>query len=100
MNDISGALPAQAANAYARAQNNDFAGISSTGFGGALQQAVSGAIGTLHHADSQSIQALAGQGNITELVAAVQQAELTLQAASAIRDRVVQAYQDIMKMPI
>jgi flagellar hook-basal body complex protein FliE len=30
----------------------------------------------------------------------VQRAELAMQATGAIRDRVVQAYQDIMKMPI
>ena len=100
MTDTPAVLPSQVASAYTRAQNNDFAGTSGTGFGDALQQAISGAIGTLHHADSQSVQAVAEQGNITELVTAVQQAELTLQAASAIRDRVVQAYQDIMKMPI
>ena len=100
MTDVPAILPAQAANAYGRAQNGDFSGTSGAGFGDALQHAVSSAIDTLHHADTQSTQALTGQGNLTQLVTAVQQAELTLQAASAIRDRVVQAYQDIMKMPI
>ena len=100
MTDVPAILPAQAATVYGRAQNGDFSGTSGAGFGEALQQAVSGAIDTLHKADTQSTQALTGQSNITELVTAVQQAELTLQAASAIRDRVVQAYQDIMKMPI
>jgi flagellar hook-basal body complex protein FliE len=100
MTDIPAILPAQAAAAYGQAQSGDFSGTSGAGFGDVLQQAVSGAIDTLHHADAQSTQALSGQGNITDVVTAVQQAELTLQAASAIRDRVVQAYQDIMKMPI
>jgi flagellar hook-basal body complex protein FliE len=33
-------------------------------------------------------------------VTAISRAELALQSATAIRDRVVQAYQDVMKMPI
>ena len=44
--------------------------------------------------------ALNGTGNLTEVVTAVARAQLALQTATAIRDRVVQAYQDIMKMPI
>ena len=32
--------------------------------------------------------------------ARLSRAELTLQTATAVRDRVVQAYQDIIKMPI
>jgi flagellar hook-basal body complex protein FliE len=34
------------------------------------------------------------------VVAAVSKAELALQTTVTIRDRVVQAYQDIMRMPI
>ena len=41
-----------------------------------------------------------GGGNLTDVVTALSRAELTLQTATAVRDRVVQAYQDIMKMPI
>jgi len=44
--------------------------------------------------------AIAGTGNLTDVVSAVAKAELTLQTTVAIRDRVVQAYQDIMRMPI
>jgi flagellar hook-basal body complex protein FliE len=44
--------------------------------------------------------AIAGGGNLTEVVTAVSRAELALQSTVAIRDRVVQAYQDIMRMPI
>jgi flagellar hook-basal body complex protein FliE len=51
-------------------------------------------------ADAQSRAALLGTGNITEVVTAIAQAELALQTTLAVRDRVVQAYQDIMRMPI
>ncbi len=43
---------------------------------------------------------LSGNASVTDVVTAVAKAELTLQTAMTIRDRVVQAYQDIMKMPI
>ena len=49
---------------------------------------------------ARPIEALSGGGNLTEVVTALSRAELTLQSATAIRDRVVQAYQDIIKMPI
>jgi flagellar hook-basal body complex protein FliE len=41
-----------------------------------------------------------GQGGVTEAVLAISRAELTLQTAVAVRDRVVAAYQDVMRMPI
>ena len=44
--------------------------------------------------------AIAGTGSLTDVVSAVSKAELALQTTVAIRDRVVQAYQDIMRMPI
>jgi flagellar hook-basal body complex protein FliE len=46
------------------------------------------------------MKAISGGGNLTEVVTAVARAELALQSTVAIRDRVVQAYQDIMRMPI
>ncbi len=39
-------------------------------------------------------------GNLTEVAIAVSRAELALQSAVAVRDKVVQAYQDVMRMPI
>jgi flagellar hook-basal body complex protein FliE len=67
-----------------------------TTFGGALDQAIQSG----HTADDQAAKAISGGGNLTSVVAALSHAEMTLQTATAIRDRVVQAYQDIMKMPI
>ena len=65
-----------------------------------MTQALDQAIETGHAADDQAMTALSGGGNLTDVVTALSHAEMTLQAATAIRDRVVQAYQDIMKMPI
>jgi flagellar hook-basal body complex protein FliE len=95
--------PSAAAAAYARVDSftpgtGDAAG--GTDFGATLRQAVQGAMDAGHAADAKAMEALNGTGNLTEVVTAVARAQLALQSATAIRDRVVQAYQDIMKMPI
>ncbi|MGH7154397.1 MAG: flagellar hook-basal body complex protein FliE [Acetobacteraceae bacterium] len=92
--------PAAAADAYSRTERGAPATGGATDFGTALQQAIGGAIATGQDADAQAMQGIAGTGNLTEVVTALSRAELVLQSATAIRDRVVQAYQDIMKMPI
>jgi len=75
-------------------------GGSGGGFGATLQRAISGAIADGRVADRQATGAIAGQGDLTDVVTAVSRAELALQTATAIRDRFVQAYQDVMQMPI
>ena len=65
-----------------------------------MQRALQGALDAGHDADAKSMQAISGQGNLTDVVTALSRAELSLQTATAVRDRVVQAYQSIMAMPI
>jgi flagellar hook-basal body complex protein FliE len=69
-------------------------------FSALLSRALDGAITAGKQADAQSMQAIAGGGDITSVVTAVSRAQLALQTTVAIRDRVLQAYQDIIKMPI
>lgn len=87
-----------AASAYARTASGQPASLE--GFGQALTSALQGVIDTGHQADTQAAAGISGTGNLTDVVTAVNKAELALQTTTAIRDRVVQAYQDIMKMPI
>ncbi|SDE43669.1 flagellar hook-basal body complex protein FliE [Paracoccus isoporae] len=51
-------------------------------------------------ADRSSISAMAGQADTTALVQSLTEAEFALDAAVAIRDKVVEAYQDILRMPV
>jgi flagellar hook-basal body complex protein FliE len=97
--------PSQAARAYAdvdagAATAADAAGDAASSFGATLSRALGDVVDTGHAADTRSMQAIAGHGNVTDVVTAVSKAELALQTTTAIRDRMVQAYQDIMKMPI
>ena len=66
----------------------------------ALSRAVQNAVSTSREAEVASARGLMGDGSVTDLVVAVGRAELTLQTAVAVRDRVVAAYQEVMRMPI
>lgn len=65
-----------------------------------LKQTGGEAVDALRSSEQVSVDALAGKGDISDIVSAVSRAEATLQTVVAIRDRVIQAYQDIMRMPI
>ena len=98
------ALAATAALAAYRAVESGTQGrsevASGSDFSAALSRAVSAVVDTSRTAERGAMQAIAGGGNITDVVTAVAKAELALQTTVAVRDKVVQAYQDIMRMPI
>lgn len=71
-----------------------------TSFGDLLQGLKDDAIATGKAEEKQSMLAGAGKANVTDVVTAVASAEVTLQAVTAVRDRVVSAYQEILRMPI
>lgn len=69
-------------------------------FEGFVGNAVANSIGTLRHAESISAAGVAGKASAQQVAEGVMAAELTLQAAVAIRDKMVSAYQEIMRMPV
>ena len=73
---------------------------SGSSFGAVLQGAIGGLIDLGHTADAKSVQTMAGGGNLTDVVMAVSKAELALQTSVAVRDKVISAYQDIMRMAV
>ena len=75
-----------------QAQEGDFSDL--------LKEAVREAAGIGYRSEAMSLKAAAGQADVNEVVTAVAEAEVTLQAVTTIRDKVIQAYQDIIKMPI
>lgn len=76
----------------ARAEGPDFAQI--------LREAAENGAATLRNAETQSLAAAAGKADLNEVVMAMSQAEMTLQTVVTLRDRAVQAYQEILRMPI
>lgn len=57
-------------------------------------------VDTLRKSEDMSAKAVTGEADITDVVQAVTSAELTLQTVVAVRDRMISAYQEIMRMPI
>lgn len=97
--------PLSAARAYqqaARAARET--GAAETGgpndFGALVQEAVRSAASATRTAEAQSTAAAAGQGNLVDVVTAIAAAETQLETVMAVRDQVIQAYQEILRMPI
>ena len=55
---------------------------------------------TQKQSEAVQLQALTGKAELTDLVTAVAGAELSLNTVVAVRDRVINAYNDILKMTI
>lgn len=69
-------------------------------FSTVLNNAIEGAINTGKVAETQTAQALAGKGNISDVAADVEEAKLTLHTVTTLRDRFVSAYQEVMRMTV
>lgn len=96
--------PVSVARAYQQASNAGRAGGAAGGdsmdFGALVQDAVRQAGQSAGAAEAQATQVAAGQGDIVNVVTAIAAAETQLETVIAVRDQVIQAYQEILRMPI
>ena len=67
---------------------------------GQISQAARGFEQAMAAADQTAIGAMSGTTDTHGLVQSLTQAELALDAAVAIRDKMVEAYQEILRMPV
>lgn len=74
-------------------------GVASS-FAAALADAATEAHNTLRQAEQLSLSGLQGKADTREVVDAVMSAEQALQAAVAIRDKIVTAYLEVSRMGI
>ncbi|WP_298675616.1 flagellar hook-basal body complex protein FliE [uncultured Sphingomonas sp.] len=70
------------------------------GFGQMVQTLVSSTADQLRTAEKASAMQVAGKGDLIDVVTAIGAAETALDTMVAVRDRVVGAYSDIMRMQI
>ena len=70
------------------------------GFDSVMKQVTTDAIGTLKAGEAASISAMQGKESTRHVVEALMSAEQALQTAVAVRDKVVQAYQEVVRMSI
>ncbi len=108
--------PNIAINAYSNSQNitgmgqvtNVGSGITKTdsvhgaepSFAALLKDNVENVVDTMKTSEQMSAKAVTGEANLVDVVQAVTSAEITLQTLVSVRDRMISAYQDIMRMPI
>lgn len=69
-------------------------------FAALVREELAAAVDSLAQSEAKAVAGLLGRASIQEVVEAVSSAELSLQKVTAIRDRVIAAYQEIMRMPI
>jgi flagellar hook-basal body complex protein FliE len=103
------ASPTAAANAYASLARltessglTKTAGESSSGpnFGEMVKEAIGSLTQASRASDAQSQAMAAGKANIVDVVTAVTETEVAIEAMVSVRDKVIQAYEEIMRMPI
>ena len=70
------------------------------GFGDALQKLIGAVEGSATDANQAIGRMLDGTGDVHEAMIAMQRAEHMLQLTVQIRNKVVQAYQDVMRMSV
>jgi flagellar hook-basal body complex protein FliE len=73
---------------------------SADGFGNMVGSILSSTASQLGKAEQASIRQVAGKGDLIDVVTAVGAAETALDTMIAVRDRVVNAYGEIMRMQI
>ena len=101
------ASPTIAANAYASAARmldsasaakpTDAGGLS---FGDVLKEAVGGVLDAGRKSDSQTVAMASGKANVMDVVTAVAETDVAVSTLVSVRDKVIAAYEDIMKMTI
>lgn len=104
------ASPLAAANAYAAlakltdraggAAGAGKAGAQDSSFDSMLKNALGSVADAGRNADAQTQALAAGKANIVDVVTAVSETEVALQTLVSVRDRVIQSYEEIMRMPI
>jgi flagellar hook-basal body complex protein FliE len=69
-------------------------------FAAVLEGTLAGAVAAGREGEAAAVGGIAGRVGPQEVVQAVTAAELSLQAVVAVRDRLIAAYQEILRMPI
>jgi flagellar hook-basal body complex protein FliE len=105
------ASPSVAANAYASLARIIDSGGGAAGaskasegggmsFGALLKETLGNVMEAGKKSDAQTIAMASGKANVMDVVTAVAETDVAVSTLVSVRDRVIQSYEDIMKMPI
>ncbi len=75
-------------------------GAGGPSFGALVKEALGATVEAGRKSDTQAQAMAAGKTNMVDLVTAVAESETAITTLVSVRDRVIQAYQQIMQMPI
>ncbi|MEZ5839586.1 MAG: flagellar hook-basal body complex protein FliE [Hyphomicrobiales bacterium] len=102
--------PFSAANAYSSIGRlaNQFPGSQKAGkaeagggdFGSMVKQAIGDVVDAGKVADQKALSAAQGKADVVDVVTAVAETEVALSTLVTVRDKVIAAYEEIMRMPI
>ena len=70
------------------------------GFGDMLKHVMNDAISSTKNAETQMTNQIQGKADLVDVVTAVSSAQTSLQTVLAVRDQVIAAYQEVMRMQI
>ena|SRR5215471_5263313 len=69
-------------------------------FGAVLKDAISSVADAGRKSDAQTVAMASGKANVMDVVTAVAETDVAVSTLVSVRDRVIQSYEDIMKMSI
>lgn len=69
-------------------------------FAETMAEAAQDLVGTIRQGEAAAMKSVSGGGDVQSVVEALTATELALQTAVTVRDRVVEAYQEVLRMPI
>ena len=69
-------------------------------FASLVRNAINEAVKIGQHSEKLSMDAMTDRADLSKVVTAVAEAEVTLQTAVTVRDKVLEAYKDIIRMPM
>ncbi len=91
---------AAAARAAASAPADTANEAAKLNFGELVKSAIADTASALNAGEAAAAQVAAGEASLVDVVTAISAAEASLETALAVRNRVIEAYQEIMRMPI
>jgi flagellar hook-basal body complex protein FliE len=99
--------PLIAAKAYAAVQDSAALGqtdktkdANDTSFGQLVQNAINDAVSASKGAEMQMSNQIQGKGSLIDVATSISSAQASLETVMAVRDQVISAYQEIMRMSI
>lgn len=100
--------PLLAAKAYAAVQDSAALGqadkakglAGDTSFGQLVQSAINDAVSASKSAETQIGAQIQGKGSLIDVATSISSAQASLETVMAVRDQVISAYQEIMRMTI